>query len=312
MSTNVDTPLTVQGNSAPAASENTFAPLSILAVSEIDDSGRLRPVDAVAAQGIAASMARDGLLNPIDVCQLPGKKGFRLVAGGHRLAAARMLGWTEIPAFIRSANALDRKAREIAENFYKADMSPIDQARFIAELIETEKARLGIAPEKDGRQDNKRGGKVDKKQLSDDLCTLHKSIGLQEAVATRLGLNQSSVSRHLALNGIAASLLERVRVLPIGDNASALRKLAGLDVKKQERVVSLLEEGAAKTVPAALGIIEKKPPVDAAKKRLSAFTDAYSRMSKREQRDALRVLSRMLPAGVIEIVFDDEVKVAAE
>jgi len=312
MSTVSENPLSEKAGHADTASANTLAPLQLLLVSEIDDSGRLRPVDAVAAQGIAASMARDGLLNPIDVCQLPGKKGFRLVAGGHRLAAARLLGWQEIPAFIRSANALDRKAREIAENFYKAGMSPIDEAHFVAELIETEKARLGIAPEKDGRQDNKRGGKVDKKQMGDDLRNLRKSMGLQDAVANRLGLSQQEVSRKLALNGIAASLLERVRVLPIGDNASALRKLAGLDVKKQERVVSLLEEGAAKTVPAALDIIEKKPPVDAAKKRLSAFTDAYSRMSKREQRDALRVLSRMLPAGVIEIVFDDEVKVAAE
>ena len=37
----------------------------------------------------------------------------RLVIGRHRLEAAKLLGWTEIPAVIMEANDLDRELAEI-------------------------------------------------------------------------------------------------------------------------------------------------------------------------------------------------------
>ncbi len=130
--------------------QKNFAPVQMLAVNSIDGGKRIRPVDPVAAQAIAASMAHDGQLSPIDVCRLPGREGFTLVFGGHRLAAAKLLGWETIAAFVRSNDALERQAREIAENLFKADLNPLDRAAFVTSLIEVEKARLGIAPDKDG------------------------------------------------------------------------------------------------------------------------------------------------------------------
>lgn len=284
----------------------------LIALDDIDDTDRLRPVDQAWSEAIATSLKKDGQLQPIDVCRLinqASKKPFRLVYGGHRVRAARIAGWTHIKAVVRSAGALDRRMREISENFFKANLGPIDQARFVIEFIETEKARLGIDADKDGRQMNAdaRSSKAQKKQVDDDLCILNKSFGLQATVAARLGLNQTAVSRFLSLNGISPSLLPRIRALPIGDNASALRKIASLDPKAQEKAVTLIEQGKAKGLAEAMAVIEKRKPVDADAKRLSTFVDSYSRMSTKQRRAALEMLRSM---GLAKFRFDDEGKPA--
>ena len=276
--------------------------LRLIEVASISTDGRLRPVDEVAAQAIAASIARDGLLNPIDVCQLPGKSGFQLVFGGHRVAAAKLLGWEMIPAFVRSNNALERKSREIAENLFKSDLSPLDRTAFISELIEVEKARLGICPEKDGNALNKRGGKGEKKQISDDLCIVHKSLGLQEGVAIKLGLTQSTVSRTLALNGLIPSGLDRIRKLPVADNAAALRKLAAMPWVKQLDVIAKMEAGNG--FAQAVAIVEQRVVAPPETRRLSTFLDTFGRMGRKERIEALRELAKMAPPSV-SIVFQE-------
>lgn len=305
-----DTPETVvlPAVNDDAPNDPVFMLPQLIRLDDIDESGRLRPVDSVVASGIAASMALRGQLQPVDICQLPNQasgKPYRLVFGGHRMAAARLAGWTHIQAFIRSNAALDRMSREIEENLFKADLSPLDRAAFVRELIETEKARLGIESGADGRALNSdyRSGKYQKKQLTNDLCTMHKSLGLQEAVAARLGLTQATVSRDLSLNGIAPSFLDRVRALPgLAGNASALRKLAGLHWTKQAEVLDELESGQAKNVAQAVAIVTKAVVPDPAKKRMGTFVGTFSRMGRSEKMAALMALSRMMPKGV-ELVF---------
>ncbi|EGF92460.1 parB-like nuclease domain protein [Asticcacaulis biprosthecium C19] len=287
--------------------------VQLIRISDIDDSDRLRPLDMQVVEGLAASMAREGLLHPIDICQLPNQKSgkpYRLVCGGHRLGGAKWNQWDVIPAFVRSSGALDRMSRELAENFFRAELSPLDQAAFVAKLIETEKARLGIAPEADGRALNSdyRSAKVSKKQMTDDLCNVHKSMGLQESVATRLGFDRSTVSRHLALNAIAPSFLDRVRKLPIAGNASALRQLAKLDFTDQAKALDVLEadldKGGARDIGKAIAIVKDTTPPDPEKKRLGAFIGAFERMGRRERMAALMALASMMPKGV-EIKFQD-------
>ncbi len=275
--------------------------LRLIDIATISTEGRLRPVDPVVAEGIAASAAQVGLLTPIDVCQLPGQKGFQLVFGGHRVAAVKLLGWETIPAFVRSNNALERLGREIAENLFKADLSPLDRATFVTKLIEVEKARQGIASDKDGNALNgdKRSLKL---QARNDLCIVHKSLGLQDAVAAKLGLTQSTVSRTLALNGIAPSLIERLRKLPIADNAGALRKLAAMPWAKQMMSVDHMEAG--KNLANALAIIDSRAPVSAEAKRLSTFLDTFGRMGRKEKMDALQALAKLVPPSV-SIAFQE-------
>ena len=61
----------------------------LLPVDQIDDSGRLRPVDLIWAAALGRIMTADGQDEPISVCRLPGQAGWKLIVGGHRLAGAQ-------------------------------------------------------------------------------------------------------------------------------------------------------------------------------------------------------------------------------
>ncbi len=81
---------------------------------------------------LAKSIERVGLLHPVAV--LPDG---RLVAGARRLAAARLLGWTEVPVtVVENINeALDLLIAERDENCARKDLSPSEGVA-IAEALE--------------------------------------------------------------------------------------------------------------------------------------------------------------------------------
>src|SRR6478672_12882040 len=89
----------------------------------------LRP-DAV--NELMASMKINGLLQPI-VLRPAETTGYWLVAGLHRLEAARKLKWESIAATIFEGMDADQaELAEIDENLIRADLSPIERALHVA------------------------------------------------------------------------------------------------------------------------------------------------------------------------------------
>jgi ParB family chromosome partitioning protein len=56
-----------------------------------------------------------------------------LIAGGHRLRAAEILGWSEIPAFVLDLDNDQARLAEIDENLVRHELIPLDRANFMAE-----------------------------------------------------------------------------------------------------------------------------------------------------------------------------------
>ena len=67
---------------------------------------------------LARSITAVGLMNPITVTQ-----DNTLIAGLHRLEAAKLLGWTEIECTVSDADGLQAELAEIDENFVRAGLS---------------------------------------------------------------------------------------------------------------------------------------------------------------------------------------------
>src|SRR3546814_19552356 len=80
-----------------------------LPVADIRIGDRLRPVDRDWAIALGAIIAAEGQKTPIEVCRLPGKSGWTLVAGAHRVAAAEACGLTHIKAIIVDERKIERK-----------------------------------------------------------------------------------------------------------------------------------------------------------------------------------------------------------
>jgi len=89
--------------------------------------------DALAA--LAASMGEQGVLQPVLLRPRPDGR-YELVAGERRWRAAQIAGLDSIPALIRERE--DAAVLEVAliENMAREDLSPIEEARACAALVE--------------------------------------------------------------------------------------------------------------------------------------------------------------------------------
>lgn len=103
--------------------------------------------DDEALAGLAASIAQNGVLQPLLVKPLPGAR-FELVAGERRLRAAKRAGLEVVPAFVRAG--LDANTLELAliENMARVDLNPVEAARACAALVDD----LGLSKEEVARR----------------------------------------------------------------------------------------------------------------------------------------------------------------
>jgi ParB family transcriptional regulator, chromosome partitioning protein len=84
---------------------------------------------------LAESMQDFGLQQPISV-RVDGDH-FILTSGLRRLAAARLLRWSTIPAFVRNVSADQAYVLDLIENLQRQDLSPEEEADALGELIRT-------------------------------------------------------------------------------------------------------------------------------------------------------------------------------
>jgi ParB family transcriptional regulator, chromosome partitioning protein len=135
--------LSVSSEGAGAAAED-LRELPIELISPNPNQPR-RVFDEDALQGLAGSLGERGVLQPVLVRPRPGGT-YELVAGERRWRAAQIAGLKTIPAIVRERE--DAAALEVAliENMAREDLSPIEEARACAALVE----ELGLTREEVG------------------------------------------------------------------------------------------------------------------------------------------------------------------
>ena len=77
-------------------------------------------------QRLADSIAAHGLLQPVVV--RPWESGYQLIAGERRLRAARLAGWSEVPAMIVEADERQTAELAIVENLQRKDLNALEKA----------------------------------------------------------------------------------------------------------------------------------------------------------------------------------------
>ncbi len=84
---------------------------------------------------LADSMQDFGLQQPITV-RTEGDR-YILTSGMRRVAAARLLGWPTITAFVRNVSADQAYVLDLIENLQRQDLSPEEEADALGELVRT-------------------------------------------------------------------------------------------------------------------------------------------------------------------------------
>ena len=100
-------------------------------------SAQPRPLQTTDVDKLAASIREVGLIQPVTVRSVSAmhnglvQRVFQIVAGHHRVAAARALGWTEIDAIVVQAEGhLEAELIEIDENLCRSELSVAQRAHY--------------------------------------------------------------------------------------------------------------------------------------------------------------------------------------
>jgi len=213
--------------------------VELIPVDQIHVEDRLRSVNPDHAALIAESFRANGQMTPIEVRRDEAGK-FVLVAGAHRLAAARLAEMDQIAASIIDADADQARLREIDENLCRRDLTELDRAAFLAER-KVVWAKL-----------NPEAIVFKNKKSRTNLSTIGT---FAEEVAERLGLSRRSIdraiNRHTALTPEVRAILAHSRW---ADNGSVLDGLAKLPHEDQRKAAEALtrEESPARNLAAAM------------------------------------------------------------
>jgi ParB/RepB/Spo0J family partition protein len=132
----------------------------MILLSEIDVDPQHRVPTKDAVDRLAGSMNAIGLRTPITIRYFPDRPSadgsgsedsYVLVAGAHRLKAAKQLGWKQIECFVatKDDNDLDAALWEIDENLMRAELDAAEHALLTkrrAEIIEARAAAVSSQP----------------------------------------------------------------------------------------------------------------------------------------------------------------------
>lgn len=190
-------------------------------------------------EGLKASIAADGIIQPLAVEQCDGDHTgnggcYRIVAGQRRWTAAKELGLAAVPCVVRQAVDDDHRLElMLIENLQREDVNPMGEARAFRAL-----EQLGLS---------------------------------QRTIAARVGCSQSHISKRLTLLELPPAVQKRVGA---GD-ASGISVAAALELtklKNDPKAIAEIAKGkkieaddVVRKVEAAQREAERKAKVDAIK-----------------------------------------------
>ena len=196
------------------------------------NAGR-READPEAVQKLADSISKVGLLNPITVDQ-----EYTLIAGLHRLEAAKRLGWTEIKCTVSNLEGLQAELAEIDENFVRKDLSD-DEFREL--LLRRKEIYESLHPE------TRHGGDRKSKKIKSAKCALDSAPSFIEDTAEKLNVHPATVRREIQT---AKNLTPEAKEIIKGSKVSKTDalKLSRLAPDQQEDAAAKLVAGEIHSV----------------------------------------------------------------
>jgi ParB family chromosome partitioning protein len=168
-----------------------------------------RRFEAEAASGLADSVRRQGVIQPLLV-RPRGVGGYEIVAGERRWRAAREAGRETVPAVVRAADDRDTLLLGLVENVAREQLTPIEEARAYAVLIDEFALSLGEVAERVGRSKPSVSNRIRLLELPDDVLGMVERGQLTEGHARAvLAVPDHEGRRRLAREIVRRSLSVR-------------------------------------------------------------------------------------------------------
>jgi ParB family chromosome partitioning protein len=201
--------------------------------------------------GLADSIRAQGLIQPV-VLRPRLEGGYELIAGERRWRAARDAGIETVPAVVRDADDRETLLLGLVENVAREDLSPVEEARAYAVLIDEFGLSLGDVAERVGKSKPTVSNRIRLLELPDDVLAMINRHELTEGHAravlsvpdhdgrrrlarriVREGMSVRAAERAARWSGARTRERRTTAVDPILAERvrSALKRLTGFDAK---------------------------------------------------------------------------------
>jgi ParB family chromosome partitioning protein len=172
-----------------------------------------RRFEPEATAGLAASIRLQGVLQPV-VVRPRVEGGYQLVAGERRWRAAREAGVPTLPAVVRNADDRDSLLLGLVENVARENLSPVEEARAYASLLDEFELPLADVAEQVGRSKAAVSNRVRLLELPEQVLWMLARGELTEGHARAvLALPDDAarvrLARRVVANGLSVRATER-------------------------------------------------------------------------------------------------------
>jgi ParB family chromosome partitioning protein len=157
-----------------------------------------RRFEPEAAAGLAASIKLQGVLQPV-VVRRRSEGGFELIAGERRWRAAKTAGAPTLPAIVKDVGDRDSLLLGLVENVAREQLSPVEEARAYASLVDEFELSLGDVADRVGRSKPAVSNRLRLLELPEDVLWMLARGDLTEGHARAvLSLPDDDARRRLA------------------------------------------------------------------------------------------------------------------
>jgi len=245
------------GGHDPAATELLELPVDAIHPNPRQPRKRF---DGEAGSGLAESVKRQGIIQPLLV-RTRQAGGYELIAGERRWRAAREAGHATVPAVVREADDRDTLVLGLIENVAREQLSPVEEARAYAVLLDEFGLALGEVAERVGRSKPSVSNRIRLLDLPDDVLGMLERGQLTEGHARAVLAvpdheGRRRLAREIVQKGLSVRAAEqrakwagakqkpRLRVAPVDPALAtrvrdALAQLTGFDAKSGRGRVEL-------------------------------------------------------------------------
>jgi ParB family transcriptional regulator, chromosome partitioning protein len=239
-----------------------------------------RPIDQPAVERLAHSIARQGLMTPIDVVRIETgilRGRYKLIAGAHRLEACIRLGSAKIKARILAKD--DAVAWEEAENLLRSGLTVLDESIAIVRYARRLKLGGSDAKPTGGRQPHDKG---------------------YAKLARTSGFSRKRVAEAYAHDALTDKVKSRVMSLGLQDSRMILTQVAKLptaaeQMKFLDRRADPKNGRTPKTEKPETAPTVTKVKVDSVSALKAAWENSYFKKTfDREPKDVQRAFLRSL------------------
>lgn len=209
-------------------------------IGEIQIKEGRRSLDSGHVKELVDSIRELGLLSPITI-----DRDYVLIAGLHRLEAAKVLGWTEVECMVSSLEGLVAELAEIDENIVRSDISTLEYGEILLrrkEIYET------LHPEtKDGIAQAISMNRSLGNNVSDKMSLTSKSF--VQDTAEKLGVVPRTIERQIqTAKNLTPETKEIIKKSDQKISKKAALKLSRLEPERQKEAATLLAAKEIRTV----------------------------------------------------------------